>query len=408
MNQTGPEQPPLVEPRDLPWPYKAMLALCSDLDETPGAETYLATSRYLNTTGRTPFGTGVGLEVGNTLYFYMDASQFSYWNATEAEREAVRDLIRSGHIDCIHSYGDTATRREQVQETLEHLEAADCRMRVWIDHAVAITNFGADIMQGEGDLPGSPAYHADLTFDYGVRYVWRGRVTSMHGQDAPPSVAGIWRPALPVGSLLTLGKETAKRALAAFGTAKYAMHGENRLLRGVTLRDGRAAPEFLRSNPHPLGVSAGDNAAGLAAALTDAFLDRLVRRRAKAIVYTHLGKRIDPRAGFPAATRTALEKLAARAHGDEILVATTRRVLDFARLMQTLAFTVHDAGDALEIRLADSAEDLPLDGLGFRVPRERDVRLLCRGRKLETQRDDDPASRRSVVYLPWRRLTYAH
>lgn len=408
MNHTGPEQAGLVEPRDLPWPYKAMLALCSDLDETPGAEAYLATSRYLNTTERTPFGTGVGLEVGNTLYFYMDASQFSYWNATEAEREAVRDLVRSGHVDCIHSFGDTATRREQVQATLEHLEAAGCRMQVWIDHAVAVTNFGADIMQGEGDLPGSPAYHADLTFDYGVRYVWRGRVSSMHGQDAPPSVAGIWRPGLPAGSLTTLGKETAKRVLAAVGSAKYAMHRGNRLLRDVMLRDGRRATEFLRSNPHPLGVSAGDNAAGLAAALSDTFLDRLVRRRAKAIVYTHLGKRIDPRTGFPAATRAALEKLAARVQREEVLVATTRRVLDFARLMQTLSFTVHDTGDALEIRLGNGVGDLPLDGLGFRVPRERDVRLLCRGREIETRRHDYPDGRRAIVYLPWRRLSYAH
>ncbi len=384
-----------------------MLAVCSDLDETPGAETYLATSRYLNTNSRTSFGTGVNLEVGNTIYFYMDAPQFSYWNTTDAVREAVRNLIGSGHIDCIHSFGDTASRREQVQETLEHLDAFDCRLRVWIDHAVAVTNFGADIMQGEGDLPGSPAYHADLTFDYGVRYVWRGRVSSMHGQDAPPSTGGIWRPEQPGGSLVTLGKETAKRALAAFGAGRYVMHGRNRLLRDVTLRDGRHATEFLRSNPHPLGVSAGDNAEGLAAALSDAFLDRLVARRAKAIVYTHLGKRIDSRTGFPPATRAALEKLKERTHQEEILVATTRRVLDFSRLSQTLSFTTQDSGEVLDILLDDSVGDLPLDGLSFQVPRERDVRLFCRGREVQARRYDDPAGRRAVVYLPWRKLNYA-
>src|ERR1041384_8309311 len=80
----------------IPRPYRGMLAICSDLDETPDAETYFELMRFLNTTEETSMGTGVGLEVGNSMYFDMPAGHFSYWNATEVEREKIRALIRSG------------------------------------------------------------------------------------------------------------------------------------------------------------------------------------------------------------------------------------------------------------------------------------------------------------------------
>jgi hypothetical protein len=394
--------------RDLPYPYDAMLAICSDLDETPSAEAYLTTSRFLNTGETTSFGRGVDLEVGNTIYFYMKPGEMAYWNTTDAARAAIRDLIRSGHIDCIHSFGDTATTRSQVQETLEHLDAHDCRMRVWIDHALARTNFGADIMQGYGDVPGDTAYHADLTLGYGIEYVWLGRVTSMQGQDAPPSVAGIWRPGEAIGSLVTLGKESVKIGIAALGSGKYAMHRSNRLLRSAVLRDSQPVLEFLRSNPHALGVSAGDNAAGLAAVLSDRYLDRLVKRRAKAIVYTHLGKELDERSGFPAAARAALEKLASRVQAKQILVATTRRLLDYARLRERASWTVREAGAATEIVLDARNCGGACEGLSFSVPAGRDCRIIRDGAPLKTERVDLAGSTRAVIHVPWRRLDYGH
>jgi hypothetical protein len=393
---------------DLPYPFEAMLAICSDLDETPSAETYLATSRYLNTKDTTPFGEGVGLEVGNTIYFYMNESEFAYWNTTDSTRAAIRDLIRSGHIDCFHSFGDTATSRSQAQETLDHLDGHGCRIRVWVDHAVARTNFGADIMQGRGDVVDDQAYHADLTLAYGVEYVWRGRVTSTQGQDARRSLGGIWRPGRPGGSLVTLAKETVKVTAASLGNGQYRMHRDNDLVADVRLRDASPAVEFLRTNPHPLGVSAGDNAAGLAEVISEAFLDRLVRRRAKAIVYTHLGKRIDPCEGFCERTRTALEKLAGRMHARQVLVATTARVLDYACLRRRVTWRTRDDGHALEILVDTHGTGRACDGLSFTVPANRECRIVCGGLPVESRRAAVPAASRAVVYVPWRSLDYAN
>ena len=103
---------------------------------------------------------------------------------------------------------------------------------------MAPTNLGSDIMQGRGDLSDSPAYHADLSYDHGVRFVWRGRVTSVIGQDLPRSIRGVFSFLHPVASTRTIATEIAKGLLARKGNEKYAMHWENTLLRPVTLRDG--------------------------------------------------------------------------------------------------------------------------------------------------------------------------
>lgn len=394
-----------VELLDLPHPYSAMVAICSDLDETPSADVYLETSRFLNTGENTRFGKGMNLEVGNTIYFYMAPTEFSYWNTSDKVRSRIRDLIRSGHVDCIHSWGDLATERRQAGETLEHLAKNDCRFRVWIDHAIAPSNFGADIMQGSGDLPGSAIYHSDLTLAHGIRYVWRGRVTSMQGQDAPASLAGIWRGAEPVGSLVTLSKEAVKVAAARLGSSKYALHRHNRVLADATLRDSSPVLEFLRTNPHPLGVSAGDTASGLGRALSASFLDRLVRRRAKAVVYTHLGKRLDPQSGIPDETRQSLERLADRMRRGQVLVTTTARLLEYTRLVDSLSWQVEPAGDCKEIVIQPETGIESLHGLGFSVPAGSEYRIVANGRPLETTRIANGA--KDVLHVPWRRLTYA-
>ncbi|MCH8853657.1 MAG: hypothetical protein IID41_13540, partial [Planctomycetes bacterium] len=220
-----------VSLRRWPYPYKAALAICSDLDETPDRHVYWEIMRFLNTFETTSMGTGVGLEVGNSIYFDMPPDQFAYWNTDDAGREMVRTLIRSGHIDCLHSYGDLATQRSHAARALEELERHDCRLKVWVDHSKAPTNFGSDIMCGSGDVPGSPVYHADLTCAFGIRYVSRGRATSVIGQDVPARMRDVFTPRHLVASGKTVAKEVAKHWLAVAGNEKYAMHGPNRVLR---------------------------------------------------------------------------------------------------------------------------------------------------------------------------------
>ncbi|MEP6919332.1 MAG: hypothetical protein ABJC89_27060, partial [Acidobacteriota bacterium] len=364
--------------RRLPYPYRAMLAIASDLDETPDRHAYLESMRYLNTTETTSAGTGVGLEVGNSIYFDMAPDQFAYWNTDDAGRAAIRALIQTGHVDVLHSFGDLATTRAHAARALDELSRHGCRLAVWVDHAVAPTNFGADIMAGQGDAVGSAAYHADLTCAYGIRFVWRGRVTSVLGQDIPRQLGGIFDRDHPLSSIETLGREFVKGVWARAGSGKYAMHAPNATLRRTRLRDDREIWEFLRCNPHWGGVSSAETAAGIGDVLTPAMLDRLVAREGVAILYTHLGKGARADSPFPPRSRAALQDLAGRRDAGAILVTTTRRVLGYRAASENarLSSTSNHTGLQVDLAVPDATVDsADWQGLSVYVPDSATARL---------------------------------
>ena len=383
-----------------------MLAICSDLDETPDREVYEETARFLNTTEATAMGEGLGLEVGNTIYFDMPPDQFAYWNTDDRGRALVRALIRSGHIDCFHSFGDLATTRQQAGRSLDELAHHGCRLSVWIDHAIAPTNFGADIMRGTGDVPGAPAYHADLTCGFGVEYVWRGRVTSVVAQDVPRRLGGIFDPRHPLASARTLAKEMTKSGLARLGHAKYAMHPPNEVLRPARLRDGREVSEFLRANPFWLAVDKGETADGLAGVLVRPMLERLIARGGVSILYTHLGKVRDRRQPLGPATRAALEGLAALHREGRILVTTTRRLLDYRAAVRqaTVALADRDGSREVEITLPPTG---PRTGSPSTCPGPKPTRLRLNGREVTDARYNGPDhTGRASLSVPWRPLEF--
>lgn len=392
-----------------------MLAICSDLDETPDRRVYWEIMRFLNTTQETAMGQGVGLEVGNSIYFDMPPGQFAYWNADDAGREMVRTLIRSGHIDCLHSYGGLATTRKHAARSLDELARHDCKLEVWIDHGMAVTNFGSDIMQGHGDEIGHPAYHADLTIGYGVRYVWCGRVTSITGQDIPASLCGIFNWRHPVKSSRTLFKEAAKRKLARKGNHKYAMHGPNETIRPTVLRDQSSAYEFMRCNPHWGGVDSCDRGRHIGKVLTDNMLNRLIGRGGTCILYTHLGKIDDPNIPFNRTAVEAFRWLAEAFRSGSILVTTTRRLLGYRRAVREITYDNHwdEKNFRIDIDTQDaktpvgrlSADDL--NGLTFYVPNPKVTCITIDGQEVtDLKRNASDHTRQPSVSLAWPMLEF--
>jgi len=402
----------VAQVRRFPYPYKAMVAICSDLDGTPDRDHYLNIVRFLNTEDETPAGKGVGLEVGNTIYFDMPDNQFAYWNTDDLGREIVRKLIRSGHIDCFHSFGDLATTREYAQRALRELEEHDCRIECWVDHAVAATNFGADIMKGTGDVRDMPAYHADLTYRHGVRFVWRGRVTSVIGQDQRRSINNLISFQSPVLSVRTAAKELAKGILARTGNSKFAMHGRNDLARLTQLRDGHAVYEFMRCNPHFGGVAAGDTADGFSDVLNDTFLRRVIKRRGTSILYTHLGKTREPGSIFSRETIEALHNLAGAVDQGEILVTTTRRLLGFWLAKKSIVITKSREQQDEMIYIDTSSlreSDMPCDlgGIAIYVEDSKSARLFVDGVEIvDLQRNAKDEQGRQSISLPWSPLHF--
>jgi len=409
--------PVSVKLRKYPYPYRAMLAVCSDLDETPDRHVYWETMRFLNTIRATAMGGGVGLEVGNSIYFMMPTNQFSYFGTDEVGREMVQQLIHSGHIDCIHSYGDGAHTRRDAEQVLAELARHRCRMTVWVDHSKAPTNFGPDIMQGHGDELDAPAYHADLTTDHGICYVWRGRTTSLTGQDAPfalRSLAQIIDAAHPGSSLRTAVKQAVKIWLGRRGHPCWQMHAANVVCRPSRLRDGRLIWEFLRSNPHSAGPGIGATAHGIGAVLTQRFLDRLVQRESVCVLYTHLGKITDPNCPLGPRSQAAFRRLAAMRERQAIHVTTTHRVLRYLTIRDSVRFLASRADEYTEI-VIESIEDpvigsydpSPDDviGLTFVMDRCRSVTVALRdGRQLDCDIVHDGP--RTLACIRWRSLIF--
>lgn len=399
-----------VSLRRIPYPYRAILAICSDLDETPDRHVYLESMRFLNTLATTSMGPGVGLEIGNSIYFDMPPDQFSYWNTDGHGRSIVRDLIHSGHTDCLHSFGDLATTRDHAARALDELSRHDCRIEAWVDHAVAPSNFDGDIMCGHGDVPGSKAYHADLTCDYGIRYVWRGRVSSVLGQEVPRSLRGICNSQHPMVSARTVVKEGMKGILAYLGNMKYAMHGPNRILRGAQLRDGHKVYEFLRSNPHWGGVSRGETADGLAEVLIEPMLTRLIERQGVCLLYTHLGKVKRREEPFGPLTRKALRLLAKFYHEGKILVTTTRRLLGYCRAVREVAISTTVERDSIRIDVSTGGQALSLadfNGLSFYVSDPWRTRVTLNGREVfGLKRNGSDHTGRLSVSIPWNALEF--
>lgn len=394
--------------RRFPYPYRSMLAICSDLDETPDRHVYWETARFMNTHEQTSMGTGVGLEVGNTIYFDMPSDQFAYWNTDDTGRAMVRTLIRSGHIDCLHSYGDLATTRSHAERALDELTRHDCQLRVWIDHGVAPSNFGADIMQGAGDVLDAKVYHADITYSYGIRYVWCGRVTSVIGQEATPSLRGLYDGDHPVSSTKTIMKELIKNVMGRVGQGKYFMHVKNHVFRPMRLRSGHHVSEFLRANPHWGGVSCGETADGFAEVMTDRALTQLISHEGVCILYTHLGKiscRDEP---FGPQTRTAFRRLAKAYGTGNVLVATTRRLLDYHYMLRNIQVTASKEGDHLRLCVRPLVQEpLNYSGLSFYVPNPaRTVVEIDRQSISPLQQNPPDHTQRTSVSLPWTRLEF--
>ena len=397
-----------------PYPYRAMLAICSDLDETPDRQTYREIARFFNTEQDTAIGRGVGLEVGNSIYFNMPAWQFAYWNTDDAGRAMVRTLIHSGHIDCLHSYGDLADSRDQAAAALDELVHHDCRLTVWVDHAVAPTNFGADIMHGHGDEPGHPAYHADLTLAYGIGYVSRGRATSVLGQDVRPRVWEVLRAAHPLATGRTLAKEQVKRILGRLGHRKYDIHVLNEVLRPIRLRDGSPCWEFLRCNPCWLGVGECASGRQIGQVLTAELVDRLAQRGGLCVLYTHLGKHQPAGQPIPfdEPAVQGLRRVQQAQQAGHILTTTTRRLLGFARARREVAYRwVAQRGEyRLEITSAGTGASplaaSDLDGLTFYTDHDRTT-VTVDGREVAgvIHNGPDETGRRSVS-LPWHRLEF--
>ncbi len=386
----------IVSLRRFPYPYKAALAICSDIDETRTTAEFLEIQRFLNTKDVTSMGEGVGLEIGNSVYFYDDERHFSYFTHDERARAVIRGLIRAGYVDCLHSYGDAVADRGEIQRALDVLYVADCTLDVWVNHQGASNNLCGkfEYMFGgcEGDDPRSNVYHADATIDYGIRFVWVGAISRVVGQSAASntlsSLSAAFDPQYPWHSSLSVLRESAKIVLGQFGDERYILRRQNQLSRVIELRDGRRVHEFMRYADHPVIGGLGATSRGLAYVLSKRALEHLKVVEGFAIIYTHLGKNRDCRQVVALETQAALRNLEREYRDGRIYVTTTSKLLNYHRAWRYLSWSHREREGCTQI-LVDCIDDpafgriIPtvanLQGVTFEVPDRNKAEIYIRG-----------------------------
>ena len=170
--------------RKLPYPFQGAFSISNDIDRTEFSF-FNSFMQFLNTTGKTPFGNGLGLNITSSFFFFRSTPNvFSYFSDRMVNSKPTRvsdrmnDYLMSGWMDTIHAYGDFDNAggftRGHAERGYELLEKIGVPIRVFTNHGTRNNsqNIGSDQPYHRGDLVQSRAYHADLMVNHGIRYVW--------------------------------------------------------------------------------------------------------------------------------------------------------------------------------------------------------------------------------------------
>ena len=405
--------------RRFPYPYRAALAIASDIDETKDVDEFLAIQRFLNTTQETSMGRGLGLEIDNSFYFYDDENEFSYFNHDERTQRVIVELIQAGYIDCLHTYGDSTGSRDDVLRALDELNRNDCRLDVWVNHYGSRNNFCRkfEYFFGpcEGDDTRSDIYHADVTLSYGIRFAWVGAYTRKVGQSPGGTCrltsAADWRH--PIVSSLNMLKEERKHILGRWEDERFVLYSQNALTQPLTLGDGGRVHEFIRYCNHPVSVAVGGTSRGLAYLISNRVLRHLKRSQGTLIAYAHLGKNSDCDQPVAVETQAALRALECEYRDGAIYVTTTSRLLNYHRAWQYLDWTWQSDGRQTRIHIHRIADPLfpqheptaaDLGGLTFYVPRADTTEIFAGALRIQNLRrnpaDDTGSQSVSIAVAP--------
>lgn len=403
-----------VELRKFPYPYRAALAISNDLDNTPSLNIYLAIMDYLNGNFETPFGKGLALEAGNSMWFFNMTSspQLSYFKGDGMSETDFaphcRDFLASGHIDTLHTYGDYdegGFSKRHAEISLDELIKQNAKIKVWVNHGSSMNTQNLGFSEScNGAKPDKDEYHNDLLNRYGVRYAWMGRMTHILGQDARQT-------------LNVKAKNVLQRLI--FDT-RHKHHKDvlydarNRLLIETELQDGNKIWDFQRW-VNAWGREQKMDINDLASQLKPANIKRLLKNEGFLIVYTHVCEGLHTERSFPKELKKNLENISKLSQEGCLLVTTTSRLLQYAEVSRLVTYetTLIDALTCLTITpfliaLGKKMElsEAELQGLTFYCEHPEMLRILFRGKEVDTRKNLPDHSGRRSISIPWVPLEY--
>jgi hypothetical protein len=358
---------PPVALRDFPYPYRAALTITGDLDDLRTARDFSEVARFLGDSEETSLGRGLGLELSHSFWFFDTCGEceFTVFEGDGPEltphADLIADLIRSGHIDVMHTYGNFSRggfTRAHAERARAFLLERGLQVPVWVNHGGSLnTQMVGDLPEQLGDTPGTAEYHADIMTECGVRFIETFEIVHTVGQDTAPSLRD--------------------RAVQAVEAARYAAAGDrarasrvraNALLEPRRLGDGTRVYSFKRF----IGRGRGLERAGspeLSRQLDRGILDELIEKRGWMSVYTHPWRNPGGEALVHPDAAQSLRALAAEEAGGRIYVTTTSRLLRLNLVMNRLVWDSDVADGRPVIRIDRVADEI----LGAWIPTDEEL-----------------------------------
>ena len=420
-----------IKLRKFPYPFKAALTICSDIDGT-SFNNFIQIHKFLNTKLNTSMGTGLDLPIGDSFWMYdrpdIADCAFSYFEDLKGhssdEAPLIRDFIRAGIIDVLHGYGNFAKisdfSRPIAERVFEELDKHGLKLSVWTNHGgvESVQNIGEKSV-GQGDITDTEFYHSDLLMENGIKFFWDSEISLMTnvGQDCDASFGdAYWNtPIYENGKLrakskfkgyLTLGDKIYHKF-----TNKHFIHWQpfnsedNDLISLDKLRDGNNMYRFKR-----LGLGRYDWSDDLPMLLNDKVIETLICKEGYLILYIHLGDRKNKQDSSPLSEQSilTLRNLSELYHDGILWVTTTSRLLNYNLLTKSILWTVQESDDSIKIHLEGNPSNLKnhhfdsqnLGGLTFYVPENKNIELFVEGQPLAFKKNKKDNSGQESISIP--------
>ncbi len=143
---------------------------------------------FVNGTGVTGYGDGLGLEVGDSFWLWSDTGAFSLRHAPPWEAGAppapeagrIAELVAAGWLDALHSFGDWnpgyQLNSDDIARGFDILDTLPARPQVYVNHGgggLRRHNIGGSWSSYQsGDDPDSAAYNLAGLLERQFRYFW--------------------------------------------------------------------------------------------------------------------------------------------------------------------------------------------------------------------------------------------
>jgi hypothetical protein len=412
-----------IELLKFPYPYKAALAICSDIDGTSW-ENFLTIHKFLNSNQNTALGQGLSLPIGDSFWMYDKAgnanSAFSYFKDFEGgeskNSSVIRDLISAGIIDILHGYGNFTSvqdfSRKLAVQAIEELDKYGLKLKVWTNHGgvKSVQNMGRH-SAGKGDICNeslisrenflSSFYHSDLLYKYGIKFYWdnESALTSIVGQDCKSRWSeAYWRSPLYKGfnnksksvakGIISLTDKVYHKILNKHLIPWQPVDFQNALIQIEKLRDNTEIFRFKR-----FGNGRLDWQDDFDFLLNDNVLNRLIEKQGYLILYIHLGDRKDNKDAFPLG-ESAVKRyrhLAQMFHTGYLWIGTTSQILTYNFVYHNLDWHYKEKSNKYIITIngvgkynsffIPSINDF--SGISFKIPTDRDVEIFFNNKKID-------------------------